>query len=379
MKKWADFLISEVTYDLDHKISIIKRHSETESGITPGIEIDRLSISSDIRNGFSYVTIYKSGSTWKLGHKLNSFRIGGDYFLRIDKNIAKLDYLGDLPEVEFIDNEIDFAIEEKLNKLSTQLETKPVQEKPVQEKPVQEKPVQDFEEYEKDYLLRLVREKLEKEIQQLKLDLAPEPPSSSRGSLPKDSSEELPQELDLAPEPTPEPEEATTEQLSKIEELEKQIEAIESQPEPTPEPEEATTEQLGQLSDLQHQIDELENELFSKLNPSSDVDSTEQTSKNREFEKEIEILEDIDIENEIIQSLQEQNKKLDDIEKKLDTSTIEKNMSSNSFDAYCVKCKTKRKIKNPEETMMKNGRYAIRGFCSVCNCKVFRIGRKKVT
>ena len=369
MKKWADFLISEVTYDLDHKISIIKRHSETESGITPGIEIDRLSISSDIRNGFSYVTIYKSGSTWKLGHKLNSFRIGGDYFLRIDKNIAKLDYLGDLPEVEFIDNEIDFAIEEKLNKLSTQLETKPVQEKPVQ----------DFEEYEKDYLLRLVREKLEKEIQQLKLDLAPEPPSSSRGSLPKDSSEELPQELDLAPEPTPEPEEATTEQLSKIEELEKQIEAIESQPEPTPEPEEATTEQLGQLSDLQHQIDELENELFSKLNPSSDVDSTEQTSKNREFEKEIEILEDIDIENEIIQSLQEQNKKLDDIEKKLDTSTIEKNMSSNSFDAYCVKCKTKRKIKNPEETMMKNGRYAIRGFCSVCNCKVFRIGRKKVT
>ena len=338
MKKWADFLISEVTYDLDHKISIIKRHSETESGITPGIEIDRLSISSDIRNGFSYVTIYKSGSTWKLGHKLNSFRIGGDYFLRIDKNIAKLDYLGDLPEVEFIDNEIDFAIEEKLNKLSTQLETKPVQEKPVQ----------DFEEYEKDYLLRLVREKLEKEIQQLKLDLAPEPPSSSRGSLPKDSSEELPQELDLAPEPTPEPEEATT-------------------------------EQLGQLSDLQHQIDELENELFSKLNPSSDVDSTEQTSKNREFEKEIEILEDIDIENEIIQSLQEQNKKLDDIEKKLDTSTIEKNMSSNSFDAYCVKCKTKRKIKNPEETMMKNGRYAIRGFCSVCNCKVFRIGRKKVT
>ena len=115
------------------------------------------------------------------------------------------------------------------------------------------------------------------------------------------------------------------------------------------------------------------------MNPSSDVDSTEQTSKNREFEKEIEILEDIDIENEIIQSLQEQNKKLDDIEKKLDTSTIEKNMSSNSFDAYCVKCKTKRKIKNPEETMMKNGRYAIRGFCSVCNCKVFRIGRKKVT
>ena len=173
------------------------------------------------------------------------------------------------------------------------------------------------------------------------------------------------------------PEEDTTEQLSRIEELEKQIEAIESQPEPTPEPEEDTTEQLTQLSDLQHQIDELEHELFSKLNPSSTVDSTEQSSKNREFEKEIEILEDIDIENEIIQSLQEQNKKLDDIEKKLDTSTIKKDASSSSTEAYCVKCKTKRKIKNLEEIIMKNGRDAIKGFCVVCNCKVFKIGKIK--
>ncbi|WP_221624836.1 DUF5679 domain-containing protein [Candidatus Nitrosopumilus sp. SW] len=54
-------------------------------------------------------------------------------------------------------------------------------------------------------------------------------------------------------------------------------------------------------------------------------------------------------------------------------------MSSESYspEAYCVKCKTKRKIKNPEETIMKNGRPAIRGICSTCNCKVFRIGKMK--
>ncbi|MFB5626565.1 MAG: DUF5679 domain-containing protein [Nitrosopumilus sp.] len=34
-------------------------------------------------------------------------------------------------------------------------------------------------------------------------------------------------------------------------------------------------------------------------------------------------------------------------------------------------------IKNPEETLMKNGRPAIKGICSVCNCKVFRIGKMK--
>ena len=33
MKKWADFLISEVTYDLDHKISIIKLFIYSVAGI----------------------------------------------------------------------------------------------------------------------------------------------------------------------------------------------------------------------------------------------------------------------------------------------------------------------------------------------------------
>ncbi|MFB5624189.1 DUF5679 domain-containing protein [Candidatus Nitrosopumilus sediminis] len=48
-----------------------------------------------------------------------------------------------------------------------------------------------------------------------------------------------------------------------------------------------------------------------------------------------------------------------------------------SQEAYCVKCKTKRLIKDPEETTMKNGKPAIRGFCSICQCKVFRIGKMK--
>ncbi len=43
----------------------------------------------------------------------------------------------------------------------------------------------------------------------------------------------------------PEPEEDISEQLSRIEELEKQIEVIESQPEPEPEPEEDISEQLS--------------------------------------------------------------------------------------------------------------------------------------
>ncbi|MGH1568778.1 MAG: DUF5679 domain-containing protein, partial [Nitrosopumilus sp.] len=108
-------------------------------------------------------------------------------------------------------------------------------------------------------------------------------------------------------------------------------------------------------------------------------EATKQFFKVKELEKEIERLEAVDIEHEIIQTLRKQNKKLDDIENKLHYSkTLEsKHPEFISQEAYCVKCKTKRIIKNLEETLMKNGRSAIKGTCSVCNCKVFRIGKMK--
>jgi len=47
-------------------------------------------------------------------------------------------------------------------------------------------------------------------------------------------------------------------------------------------------------------------------------------------------------------------------------------------EAYCVKCKGKKEIANPQEVTMKNGRPAIQGTCAVCGTKLFRIlGSKK--
>ena len=43
--------------------------------------------------------------------------------------------------------------------------------------------------------------------------------------------------------------------------------------------------------------------------------------------------------------------------------------------AYCVKCRTKRDVKNPKSITMKNGRPATQGLCPVCGTKVFRIGK----
>ena len=335
MDKWADYLISEVSYDANHLISVAVRHQDTDKGITKGTSVDRLTISSDIKNGLSYITIYSGKNSWKKGHRIHTFSIGGNPFLRIDRNKVELDHLGDLPVVTSIDlNELDLAPE-----------------------PVTEEP-------------------------------EPAPPSP-RGSLPKESTEELLQELDLSlepviEEPLPEPEEeATSEQLEQLDELQKQIDELESKlsekpvPEMNSEPEvEPVIDEYSEFNDLEDQIDELENELTSKLHPSEEA-TEEQISRVNELEKEIEKLESVDIEHEIIQTLQKQNKKLDDIEKKLGQPSPQTSSESSSIEAYCVKCKTKRKVKNPEETIMKNGRPAVKGTCSTCNCKVFRIGKMK--
>ena len=45
------------------------------------------------------------------------------------------------------------------------------------------------------------------------------------------------------------------------------------------------------------------------------------------------------------------------------------------MEAYCVKCKTKREMENPEATFTKTGVAATKGICSVCGTKLYRMGR----
>ena len=43
--------------------------------------------------------------------------------------------------------------------------------------------------------------------------------------------------------------------------------------------------------------------------------------------------------------------------------------------AYCVKCRAKREMKDPKAVTFKNGRPATQGQCPVCGTKIFRIGK----
>nr|CAA9223436.1 hypothetical protein AVDCRST_MAG63-614 [uncultured Armatimonadetes bacterium] len=44
------------------------------------------------------------------------------------------------------------------------------------------------------------------------------------------------------------------------------------------------------------------------------------------------------------------------------------------MEAYCVKCKAKREVKDPVDTTMKNGKPAVTGTCTTCGTKLFKIG-----
>ena len=40
------------------------------------------------------------------------------------------------------------------------------------------------------------------------------------------------------------------------------------------------------------------------------------------------------------------------------------------MEAYCMKCKKQVEVKDPQETVTKNGRPLVKGTCSVCGTKV---------
>ena len=43
------------------------------------------------------------------------------------------------------------------------------------------------------------------------------------------------------------------------------------------------------------------------------------------------------------------------------------------MEAYCVKCKAKREMKDAKQVTMKNGRSAMKGKCPTCSTGLYRI------
>ncbi len=60
----------------------------------------------------------------------------------------------------------------------------------------------------------------------------------------------------------------------------------------------------------------------------------------------------------------------------MDLNTVREKIYCDTMEAYCVKCKQKREMKEPKEVTMKNGKKATTGTCPSCGTKMFKIGGK---
>jgi hypothetical protein len=99
MTKWADYLISAVRYNGNHKIVKVIQHEDKEGIVGKGIEVERALVASNIKNGKTYMTIYSGPkNTWRVGKKINAFRVGGEYCIRSDNNKTDIDHLGEVVE-----------------------------------------------------------------------------------------------------------------------------------------------------------------------------------------------------------------------------------------------------------------------------------------
>jgi len=49
----------------------------------------------------------------------------------------------------------------------------------------------------------------------------------------------------------------------------------------------------------------------------------------------------------------------------------------NKIEAYCLRCKKKQIMKNPKKDKFANGTNVLKGTCSVCGMKLFKIVSKK--
>ena len=156
MTKWADYLISEVSYDSDHLISKIKRHRDDGDSISDGEIIDRTTLADGLGHGTSYMTTYSALNKFRIGERVVYFRAFEHHYIRTDKNKVNTDNLGNLPGLgeSALDKTpslpgIEPTVPTKAKSISI-TETKPLSAsssaffaEPVEEKPepVEEKPL----------------------------------------------------------------------------------------------------------------------------------------------------------------------------------------------------------------------------------------------
>lgn len=101
MTKWADWLISAVSYDDDHsEIKKVKRHRDNGESVGSAEITYRWEVVSDIEDRITYCTIYMRNDKWQKGEDVRVIEVNNKKYIRTDANKTEKDNLGELPEFE---------------------------------------------------------------------------------------------------------------------------------------------------------------------------------------------------------------------------------------------------------------------------------------
>ena len=105
MAKWADYLISQVSYDQDHIITKVMQHRDIGNKISGGEIVDRNVIATNLGHGAKYMTVFGDLGKIRMGKNVRYYRAYDSHYIRIDDNEVMSDNLGQIPQLDGTDHE----------------------------------------------------------------------------------------------------------------------------------------------------------------------------------------------------------------------------------------------------------------------------------
>ena len=105
MAKWADYLISQVSYDQNHIITKVKQHRDIGNKMADGEIVDRDVITDNLGHGAKYMTVYGDLNKIRMGKNIRYFRAYEGHYIRTDDNKVMTDNLDDIPNLNGIEQE----------------------------------------------------------------------------------------------------------------------------------------------------------------------------------------------------------------------------------------------------------------------------------
>jgi len=99
--KWSDFCISAVRYNQARThIDAVRVHQHLGESLSNGEVWSRQRVVSTIDAGYTFTTVVADPNRyWFRGAAVNVVQVGGERFLRTDRDQWKADNLGNLPEL----------------------------------------------------------------------------------------------------------------------------------------------------------------------------------------------------------------------------------------------------------------------------------------